>query len=138
MKTNQAFAGKKIYLISDDETVVQNVKQAVTPHAAIFFHSRDPKDAVVNVLTKNPDLVIYDEEIPPFNGLPVLTWIKQKRPQGRVLFLSVHAVPLRSIDVNARGVSSSIQKHTAPQMLYNAIKHCLAIASVPRIEEVAI
>ncbi len=133
-KTNGVFRGKKIFVISPDRNVIQAVEQSVVSHGAVFFHSSIPKEAIGNVMSKNPDLVVFDDLMPPFNGAGVLSAIKRARPKGRILFLSQTSVPLRSIDTTAQGVSFSITRDASPEQIYNAVKHCLGGGSIPRVE----
>ncbi|RJP27837.1 MAG: DNA-binding response regulator [Candidatus Omnitrophota bacterium] len=136
-KKNGALHGKKIFVISADPSIVQAVKDSVASHGAVFFFGMTPPDAIGNVLAKNPDLIVYDEFMPAFNGSTVLSLLKQKRPKDKILYLTRTGVPLRSIDVTAQGVSFSIPRDSNTPQIYNAVKHCLAIASVPRVESPA-
>ncbi len=136
-KTTRVFHGKKIFIISADQELTRLIHETLSPHGAILFNALTPAEAIGNVLAKNPDLIIYDENMPSFNGSTVLSVIKQKRPKGKILFLNRAGVPLRSIDVTAQGVSFSIARNSNPQQIYNGVKHCLAVASVPRVESMA-
>lgn len=131
------FFGKKILLITHDASVLEVVKQSVEPNGAVFYHGGDPKDALGLALTKSPDLVIYDDQMPEFHGNKVLPILRRARPKVRVLLLSKVGVPLRSIDVTAQGASFTITRTSSPEQVYNAIKHCLSISSVPRVEQMA-
>jgi len=137
MNTNGVLNGKKILLMTDDGIVADNVQKSLAPHGALLFHDSTPKEAIGNALAKNPDLVIYDERMPAYCGLKPLSVIKRARPKSKVLFLARNGTPLRSMDVTAQGVSFTIQSDSSPQQIYNAVKHCLAIASVPRNESKA-
>ncbi len=135
MKNKGVFSGKKILLLTADSTVLENVRASVEPHDAIFFHSGIPKDALGLALVKNPDLIIYDDQMPTYHGNKVLPLLRRARSSIRVLLLSKAGVPLRSIDVTAQGASFTITRDSSPEQIYNAVKHCLAIASVPRVEQ---
>ncbi|MEW6239086.1 MAG: response regulator [Candidatus Omnitrophota bacterium] len=137
MNTNGVLNGKKIFLMTDDGTVAENVQKSLAAHGAVLFHDSTPKEAIGNALAKNPDLLIYDERMPAYHGLKPLSVIKRARPKSKVLFLARNGTPLRSMDATAQGVSFTIQSDSSPQQIYNAVKHCLAIASVPRIEAMA-
>jgi DNA-binding NarL/FixJ family response regulator len=132
-----AFFGKKILLISNDGNVLESVQRSVEPNGAVFYHGGEPKTALGLGLTKNPDLVIYDDQMPTFNGNKILSILRRARPKVRVLLLVKAGVPLRSIDVTAQGASFTITRSSTVEQVYNAVKHCLGIASVPRVEELA-
>ncbi len=133
-KKKGVFHGKKIFVISEDQNLIQNIKQSVVHQGAVLFEGSTPKEAIGNVLAKNPDLIIYDDRMPLFNGTKILTNIKQVHPHIRILLVTPMGVPQRSIDVSAQGVSYSIPCDSNQQQIYNAVKHCLAISSVPRVE----
>lgn len=128
------FFGKKILLITTDDTVRDSVQRSVEPNGAIFYYGGDPKTALGLGLTKNPDLIVYDDQMPEFNGNKVLAILRRARPKLRVLLLTKAGVPLRSIDVTAQGASFTITRSSTIEQVYNAVKHCLGIASVPRVE----
>ncbi|MFB3787996.1 MAG: response regulator [bacterium] len=134
MKNDGVFRGKKIFLITDDPGVLHNVQDCVLPHEGVLFHAEDPRDALGNALAKNPDLIIYDDRMPPFQGSKVMSILKRVRPRWRILLLSLTRIPQRSIDVSAQGVTFTIQRDSSPHHLYNAVEHCLGIASVPRVK----
>ncbi len=135
MNKNGVFFGKKILLLTQDPTVLETVRKATEPHGAIFYTDEDPKNGLGLALTKNPNLVIYDDQMPPFHGNKLLPLIRRARPHIRILLLTKAGVPLRSIDVTAQGASFTITRDSTPEQIYNAMKHCLAIASVPRVEQ---
>ncbi len=134
MKNDGVFRGKKIFLITDDSQVLRNVQDCVLPHEGVLFHADEPRNALGNALAKNPDLIIYDDRMPAFQGSKVMSILKRVRPHWRILLLSLTKIPQRSIDVSAQGVTFTIQRDSGPRQIYNAVKHCLGIASVPRVE----
>ncbi len=135
MNANGVFFGKKILLITQHPDVLHTVKDSVEQHRASFFHAGSSKDAVGQAAAKNPDLIIFDDRMPSINGSHVLALIRRLRPSGKLLLLSRTHVPLRSIDASAQGASFTISNDSSEEQVYNAVKHCLAIASVPRIEQ---
>ncbi|MBN2328304.1 MAG: response regulator transcription factor [Candidatus Omnitrophica bacterium] len=137
MTKNGVFFGKKILLMSNDPAVTAAVRQGVDSHQPVFYHSGAPRDALGLAMTKNPDLIIYDDLMPPFQGNKILPIVRRARPKVRILLLTQAGVPLRSIDVTAQGASFTINRDSSPEQIYNAVKHCLSISSVPRVEQMA-
>ncbi len=133
-KTNGSLRGKKVYAVSEDANLLDRLREITASHGGVLFHSAEPRGALAGVMSKNPDLIIYDDRMPNYNGAKVLSLIKRWRPHDRILFLSRTRVPLRSIDVSAQGVSFTVPFDANPQEMYNAVKHCLGVASVPRVE----
>ncbi|HOJ59324.1 MAG TPA: response regulator [bacterium] len=134
MKKNGVFRGKKIFLISDDQAVLRNVQDCVLPHDGVLFYAEAPREALGNAMAKNPDLIIYDDRMPTYNGSKVMMLLKYARPSTRILLLSLTKTPQRAIDTSAQGITYSIHRESSARHIYNAIKHCLGIASVPRVE----
>lgn len=131
------FRGKKVFIITEDKALNQRIRESLDSKGAIIFDSSDPKNAIANVLSKNPDLIIYDDRMPFYHGLKVISVIKRSKPKIRILLLSKADVPQRAIDASAQGVSYTITIDANKQQIYNAVKHCLSISSVPRVESLA-
>ena len=135
MDHNTVLHGKKILAVSDDADVLRKIEETVVPRGANYFSYKNPTEAAGNILAKKPDLVIYDDRLPAWNGMKPLSLIKRARPMGRILLLTRYRVPQRSIDVSAQGVSYSLPYDAQSEEMYNVIKHCLSITSVPRVEK---
>jgi DNA-binding NarL/FixJ family response regulator len=127
MKNHSRMRGKKVFTISQDPEISQTIRELIVPLGAVSFESSFPNEAVAGALAKNPDLIVYDDTMSPVNGLNVLSMIKHARPNFRVLLLSRIGVPLRSIDVSARGASFTLPRNAAPRQLLDAVKHCLGV-----------
>lgn len=130
--------GKKIQLITNNPEVLERIKESIEPHNPFLFHSSEGKKALFELMAKNPDLIIYDDEMPPMGGAKVLAVLKRSKPKTRILLLAKAGVPMRSIDVSAQGVSYTLARDSSATQIYNAVKHCLSIATVPRVEKPAI
>lgn len=135
MKKKGVFHGRKVFLITDDPALLATIQEHIGNHGAILFSCDDPNKVIGQVMVKNPELIIYDDRFPDLNGTKVLSLIKRLRPHSKVLLLSKVGVPLRAIDVTAQGVAHSVALDSNPKHIYNTVKHCLSIASVPRVEE---
>lgn len=134
MVTNQVFHGKRILLVSEDMEITQKFKQICADHGGIFYYYENPKVAVGNVLSKKPNLVIFDDRLLSWNGIQPLSLIKRAQPLGRILLLTRYAVPHQAIDSTALGVSYTLPRDCQSEEMYNALKHSLSITSVPRVE----
>ncbi len=131
----QVFKGKKILIISEDQNVIDMIQQTAKPRGGSLFIAKTPKDAITQTMTKNPDLLVYDDRMPLYQNLKVLFHIKRFKPNKRILLLTEHEKPMRSIDDTGLGASMTLPYYSSEKQYYNALKHSLGITSVPRVEE---
>ena len=80
-------------LIADDHPVVLRGLQIVLnaqPDLEVVAEATDGEQAVERTLTDNPDLAILDISMPRMTGLQAAREITRRRPEIRVLMLSMH------------------------------------------------
>ncbi|MBD3267736.1 response regulator [bacterium] len=135
MEPKKVFKGKKVLAVSRDEALLKYIAETIEPKGASYFSFTNPREALGNMMTKNPDLVIYDERLSQQDSTLPLSTIKRVQPKGRVLLVTQYRQPQRPIDTTAQGVTYSIPRDSQSQEMYSAIKHCLSISSVPRVEK---
>ena len=80
-------------LIADDHPVVLRGLRIVLnaqPDLEVVAEATDGEQAVERTLTDNPDLAILDISMPRMTGLQAAREITRRRPEIRVLMLSMH------------------------------------------------
>ncbi|MER0671022.1 response regulator [Pseudomonas aeruginosa] len=86
----------------------------------------DGEEALQAVQREIPSLVIVDLGLPGISGLELTRRLRQRLPQLRVLFFSLHdelALVRQALDAGARGY---VTKRAAPTVLLEAIRRVLA------------
>lgn len=127
------FARKRVTVIADDPEQIRWLQSVLLQHGGTVQIARTLEEAMVQMMTFKPDLAIVDERMgQTFPNL--LATVKRLRHSVRILLLTRQQVPQRSIDVTARGITYSVPLNCSDDILYQALKHCLSITSVPRVE----
>lgn len=88
----------------------------------------DGREALVQVASKSPDLVLLDIAMPGLNGLEAAARIVREHPGTHVILLSMHATEEYTLQALRAGVSGYVLKDAAVAELE------LAIAAVRRGE----
>lgn len=118
----------KILLVDDHAVVRQgyaSLLRALLPDVLVR-EACDGEQALQLVQEEIPNLVIMDIGLPGISGLETTRRLRQRLPQLRVLFFSMHdELPLvrQALDVGAIGYLS---KTSPPEVLVEAVKRTLA------------
>ena len=80
-------------VVADDHTLVrQSVIKALTAQSdlEVVAEAADAPGAIAAVTTHDPDLVVMDIAMPGGDGISVVERLRERRPDLKVLFLSMH------------------------------------------------
>jgi DNA-binding NarL/FixJ family response regulator len=116
-------------LLVDDHAVVRQgyatLLRALLP-AMEVREAATGEDALIRVQEAVPNLVIMDFGLPGISGLETTRRLRQRLPQLRVLFFSMHdELPLVRQALDA-GASGYLTKSSAPDVLIEAVRRILA------------
>ncbi|WP_367597655.1 response regulator [Pseudomonas fulva] len=116
-------------VLVDDHAVVRqgyaSLLRAVLP-AMEVREAASGEEALARVQEQVPNLVIMDFGLPGISGLETTRRLRQRLPQLRILFFSMHdELPLvrQALDAGAAGY---LTKHSTPQVLVEAVQRVLA------------
>ena len=118
----------KILLVDDHFVVREGIAallRGLLPEADVV-EAGDGEEALQAVQREIPALVILDIGLPGISGLEVTRRLRQRLPQLRVLFFSMHdELPLvrQALDAGAAGY---VTKGAAPAVLLEAVRRVLA------------
>lgn len=111
-------SGKKVWLIDDDETLLE-MTSAVLSSAGMEVHPfSDPKKAIDSFEKGCANLLITDIQMPNINGVEVLKQILIKNG-GQITAIAVSGKIMEENEL--AGFSAFVQKPFLPQTLINAI-----------------
>jgi DNA-binding NarL/FixJ family response regulator len=116
-------------LIVDDHLLVRNgLKQVLSEEYRdiVFGEARTADEALAQLAKPAWDLVILDIGIPGKDGFYVLQEILLRRPQTRVLMLSIHAEPPYATCALQMGAAGYLCKDAGRSDLVKAVKNALA------------
>lgn len=120
-KTQEAivnFAGKKVWIIDDDQTLLE-MTSAILKSAGMEVHSfNDPQKALHSFTKDSADLLVMDIQMPVLNGIELLKQIQKKN--GR----PITAIAMSGMDAGPNGYegfAAFIPKPFHPQTLLDVI-----------------
>lgn len=102
MNESRGLAGKRIVII-DDDPVCRAVHRAAVEHcvpAAVILEAADGVEAIAEVMSERPDLVLADLAIPNVDGRRVIRELKASRERCDVPVLAISSVALAPTDVH--------------------------------------
>jgi DNA-binding NarL/FixJ family response regulator len=81
---------KRVYLIEDEPMVLDFVTEFFQHHTdlEVVGSSGNGQEALKAVLELKPDLVLVDIRLPEVNGLEILTLLKRRLPECKVLIFT--------------------------------------------------
>ena len=118
----------KILLVDDHSVVRQgyaSLLRGLLPEVEVS-EAASGEQALQLVQDSIPNLVVMDLSLPGISGLETTRRLRQRLPQLRVLFFSMHdELPLvrQALDAGAAGY---ITKNSAPEVLVEAVRRILA------------
>ncbi len=119
---------KRIFLVDDHPMVREWLTEHLDNQAdlAVCGEASDAADALRNVLSLKPDVVIVDLSLPGRSGIELIKDLKQLLPSTPVIVLSMHDEMLyaeRALRAGARGY---ITKRETTETIVTAIRRVLA------------
>lgn len=116
-------------LIVDDHAIVRRgIRQILKEDIrdVFFADARSGEECVSKAAKRAWDLIILDVSLPDRDGFAVLREITERRPQTRVLMLSVHAEPHYSMEASEMGAFGYLCKDAPLDSLLKAVRTVLA------------
>jgi two-component system NarL family response regulator len=116
-------------LIVDDHPMVTEGIQAILESyddITVVGALNNGQDAVDQVVTLAPDVILLDLNMPGLNGLNTTEMILEKRPDTRIVILSMHDSPEYISTALSHGASGYILKDVPTDSIRHAIDAVLA------------
>ncbi|HEY3250795.1 MAG TPA: response regulator transcription factor [Ignavibacteria bacterium] len=112
-------------LIVDDHAVVRKgIKQILSEEAEVttLGEASNSEELFSQLYEKNWDIVILDITLPGKNGLDILIELKRRKPDIKVLILTMHPEEEIAIRALKTGASGYLNKDSVPGELLSAVK----------------
>jgi len=112
-------------VIADDHAIVRRGLQSLfdpQPDFEVVAHAVDGADAVRQVLGTQADLAVLDVSMPRKTGLTAAREIAQRRPETRVLMLSMHDSEQYFFEALKAGAAGYVLKSAADRDLVDACR----------------
>ena len=112
-------------LLADDHAVVRSGLRAVLdaqPDIEVVAEAADGAEAVDKALTPSVNLAILDVSMPRMTGLQAAAELHRRRPDLRILILSVHDNEQYFFEALKAGASGYVLKTAANRDLVEAVR----------------
>jgi len=117
----------RVLLVDDHAMVRQGLRSILEtyPDLEVVAEAADGMEAVDSALSKQPDVVVMDINLPRLNGIDATKRIKKDAPGTVVIGLSVHYSSQTHTAVIDAGASALLSKEQATEDLYRTIARFL-------------
>lgn len=118
--------------LAEDQTILRHSLKALLandPSLEVVGEAGDGEEAVRQVKSLRPDLVVMDVSMPRLDGVQATLAIKQTCPEVKVLALTVHETRNHMRKLLAAGASGYVVKRSAAEELIQAL-HAVAAKGV--------
>lgn len=113
-----------VFLVDDHEIFRNGLKQLINSEAdmEVSGEASSGEDALQQLATAQPDVIIMDIRMPGMNGLETSIRLLEKNPGGRILFFSLFDEPDYVAAALEMGASGYILKDTSNKIFLSAIR----------------
>lgn len=113
-----------VFLVDDHEIFRNGLKQLINSEAdmEVCGEASNGEDALQQLASATPDVIIMDIRMPGINGLETSTLLLEKNPRGRILFFSLFDEPDYVAAALEMGASGYILKDTSNKIFLSAIR----------------
>jgi CheY-like chemotaxis protein len=117
----------RVLLVDDHAMVRQGLRSILEtyPDLEVVGEAADGVEAVESALSKQPDVVVMDVNLPRLNGIDATRRIKKDAPGTVVIGLSVHYSSQTHAAAIDAGASAFLSKEQATEDLYRTISRFL-------------
>lgn len=115
-------------LLAEDHTIVrQGLAKLLDaePRIQVIGEARNGREAITKVEELKPDVVIMDIAMPLLNGIEATRQIKKKRPQTKVIILSMHSHDRFISELFTLGASGYLLKDSSGPDIIHAIESAI-------------
>ncbi len=113
----------KLYIVDDHQMLIDGLKALLTgePNILIVGQNTLPKQALLEIVATQPDIVLTDINMPEMDGIELTREIKKQNSNIKIIALSMFGERETISEMIKAGVSAYILKNTGKQELLNAI-----------------
>jgi len=114
----------RVLVVDDHPAMRRGLKEIVndSPDLEVIAEAGNAAEALAQVRTHNPDVVLMDITMPGRTGLEALADIRIEQPSPPVLICSIHAEEEYAIRALKSGAAGYIPKDSDPDEIVSALK----------------
>lgn len=130
-------------LLADDHRLTREALRLMLdrqPGFRVVAEADDGREAVELAMEHDPDIVLMDVTMPRLNGVEATRQIKARKPQIKVIMVSMHLERPFVSETLAAGASGYLLKDSPSEELINAIKTIMegSLYLSPKVQEVVV
>jgi DNA-binding response OmpR family regulator len=121
-------AGKKILLVDDDRDIVAAMRAALEELGPEVYTALDGNEAVLQMETHSPDLIVLDQMLPKRSGFLVMEQLRKNHKPGespRVIMITANLGSRHKVYAEALGVKAYLNKPFRMERLVESIRNLL-------------
>lgn len=114
--------------IADDHPIIRDGLRTAfssTPDFKVVGEAGTGTEALERVSILKPDLVLMDITMPELDGIAVTKRVVDEFPEIKVIMLSMHADPFKTIEAFRAGASGYVLKDSPPEEVLTAVRKVL-------------
>ncbi|MFK4793810.1 response regulator [Sphingobium sp. ZW T5_29] len=116
----------QIAIVDDHPIFLDGMAQFLSSHGHdVIFCARSVEEAVSQIQTRQPDLLILDVSMKDGGGLAVLSAIRGSGSAVPVIFMTVHIRPEQTLEAIKLGIDGVVLKDSDPNDLLDCIDQVL-------------
>jgi len=114
----------KMLVVDDHAIIREGLKQILADvhDIVVADEASNGMEALNQALKKDYDLILLDISLPDRNGMDILKELKRRKPNLKVLMLSMHSEEQYAIRALKAGASGYLTKDSLPNELITAIR----------------
>ena len=116
-------------LLVDDHAIVREGYRALLakqPGLQVVSEAANATQGYLRYKESMPDVVIIDITMPGMSGMELISRIKQRNSEAKILVFSMHQNPIFAIQATKAGALGYITKSSPPEVLLRAISEVYA------------
>ena len=122
-----------VFIVEDDAAFNKLISSYIKAESKCDVHSYLSGEDCLEKISKNPDVILMDYELPFRDGIEVMGVIKKKLPNAIFIFLSGQTNIKIAVEALSKGAFDYIVKdHHAKENALNKIIHALRIKKLEK------
>jgi UDP-3-O-acyl N-acetylglucosamine deacetylase len=121
-----------ILIVDDEASIRKSLEGVLSDEGYSCALASDGADALAQLLSVHPSLVLLDIWMPGMDGIETLRRMKAARPETPVIMMSGHATISTAIKATKVGASDFIEKPLELELVLNAIRRALGTRDAVR------
>ena len=121
-----------ILIVDDEASIRKSLEGVLSDEGYSCALASDGADALAQLLSVHPSLVLLDIWMPGMDGIETLRRMKAARPETPVIMMSGHATISTAIKATKVGASDFIEKPLELELVLNAIRRALGTREAAR------